>query len=132
MPKIVVVGGGIVGLAAAMMFAEDGCEVTVLERDDCAVPGSPGDAWRDWDRRGIAQFRQAHFLHPRGHHILGTRLPEVTAAMRGAGATTFDPMTLLPPFIEDRAPREGDARLLTATARRPAMRYPIPPCPHTR
>ncbi len=132
MPKIVVVGGGIVGLAAAMMFAEDGCEVTVLERDDCAVPGSPGDAWRDWDRRGIAQFRQAHFLHPRGHHILGTRLPEVTEAMRGAGATTFDPMTLLPPFIEDRAPREGDERFVTATGRRPVIEYAFATCAERR
>lgn len=47
------VGGGLVGLAAAMMFAGDGCEVTLLERDDGAVPGSPGGAWQDWDRRGI-------------------------------------------------------------------------------
>src|SRR5262249_30379821 len=31
--------------------------------DEGAVPGSPGDAWRDWDRRGIAQFRQPHYLH---------------------------------------------------------------------
>ena len=46
MPKIVVVGGGLIGLATAMMLAEDGSEVTVLERDDCAVPGSPDEAWR--------------------------------------------------------------------------------------
>jgi glycine/D-amino acid oxidase-like deaminating enzyme len=77
-PKIVVVGGGVVGLAAAMMLAKDGCEVTVLERDEGAVPGSPGDAWRDWDRRGIAQFRQAHFLHPPRRSLgstWATRLP---------------------------------------------------------
>jgi 2-polyprenyl-6-methoxyphenol hydroxylase-like FAD-dependent oxidoreductase len=57
MPRIVVAGGGLIGMAAAMMFAQDGAEVIVLERDDDAVPGSPGTAWQDWDRRGIAQFR---------------------------------------------------------------------------
>ena len=79
MPRIVVAGGGLIGMAAAMMFAQDGCEVIVLERDDDAVPGSPDTAWQDWDRRGIAQFRQPHFLQPGGHHILGGRLPEVPA-----------------------------------------------------
>ena len=118
MPRIVVAGGGLIGMAAAMMLAQDGSEVIVLERDDDALPGSPGSAWQDWDRRGIAQFRQPHFLHPAGHHILGGRLPEVAEAVQGAGGTTFDPMTLLPPFIEDRAPRESDQRWATPCAAR--------------
>ena len=116
MSRIVVAGGGLIGMAAAMMFAKDGAEVIVLERDDCAVPGSPGTAWQDWDRRGIAQFRQPHFLHPAGHHILCGELPEVAEAVQSAGATTFNPLTLMPPFIEDRAPRERDERFTTVTA----------------
>jgi len=51
MPRIIVVGGGLIGMAAGMMLAKQGCEVTVLERDREALPGSPGAAWRDWDRR---------------------------------------------------------------------------------
>ena len=110
MPRIVVVGGGLIGMATAMMLAQDGAEVIVLERDDDAVPGSPGTAWQDWDRPGIAQFRQPHLLLPAGHYILGGQLPDVAEAVRGAGATTFNPLALLPPFIEDRAPREGEER----------------------
>ena len=132
MPRIVVVGGGLIGLATAMMLAEDGCDVTVLERDDCAVPGSPDEAWRDWDRRGIAQFRQAHFLHAGGRHIVDSRLPEVSEALRGAGATTFDSLALLPGFIEDRAPREGDERFVTLTARRPVLEYAFATCAERR
>ncbi len=130
MSRIVVAGGGLIGMAAAMMFAKDGAEVIVLERDDCAVPGSPGTAWQDWDRRGIAQFRQPHFLHPAGHHILCGELPEVAEAVQGAGATTFNPLTLMPPFIEDRAPRERDERFTTVTARRPVLEYAFATCAH--
>jgi 2-polyprenyl-6-methoxyphenol hydroxylase-like FAD-dependent oxidoreductase len=115
-----------------MMLAGNGCEVTVLERDDCAVPDSPDEAWRDWDRRGIAQFRQAHYLHSGGRRILGSRLPEVSEELRGAGAATFDPLTLLPPFIKDRAPREGDEKFVTTTARRPVLEYAFATCAERR
>jgi 2-polyprenyl-6-methoxyphenol hydroxylase-like FAD-dependent oxidoreductase len=128
MPRIVVVGGGLIGLATAMMLADGGCEVTVLERDEGAVPGSPVDAWRDWDRRGIAQFRQPHYLQSGGRQILDSHLPEVIEVMLGAGATTFDTVALLPPFIEDRAPRQGDGRFVTLTGRRPVLEYAFATC----
>jgi len=128
MPRIIVVGGGIVGLSAAMMLARDGCDVTVLERDDCGVPGSPADAWRAWDRRGIAQFRQPHYLHAGGRHILDERLPEVRDALLSCDASRFDSLSMLPPFIEDRAPRPGDDRFVTLTARRPVIEYAVATC----
>src|SRR5581483_4077350 len=49
MAKIVVTGGGIVGLSAAMLLARDGHQVTVLERDPTEPP-SPEDAWEQWSR----------------------------------------------------------------------------------
>ncbi len=56
--SIVVLGAGPVGLAAAMLLAGDGQEVVVFRKDSARVPASPAEAW-DWDRRGVAQFRQA-------------------------------------------------------------------------
>jgi 2-polyprenyl-6-methoxyphenol hydroxylase-like FAD-dependent oxidoreductase len=47
----------------ALMLARDGLEVTVLERDGAPAPGSPDDAWQAWERHGVAQFRQPHYLH---------------------------------------------------------------------
>jgi hypothetical protein len=102
MPRIVIVGGGIVGLSTAMMLAKQGHEVIVLERDGGSMPGSPDEAWQGWDRRGVAQFRQPHYLHPAGRQILDAGLPEVTEALhcfRSADGT--DPQFiagLLTPF----------------------------------
>lgn len=125
MPKIVIAGGGIVGLSTALLLAKAGCEVTVLERDEGALPGSPEAAWQDWERGGVAQFRQAHFLQPGGRLLLDAELPGVTQALAAAGATSFDLVGLLPPFIEDRTPREGDERFVTVTARRPVLEYAV-------
>jgi len=64
MLKILILGGGIVGLSTAMMLARRGHDVTVFERDSKPLPASPEDAWQAWERRGVAQFRQPHYLHP--------------------------------------------------------------------
>jgi 2-polyprenyl-6-methoxyphenol hydroxylase-like FAD-dependent oxidoreductase len=132
MPRIVVVGGGVVGLSAALILARQGHEVTVLERDDDAVPGSPDDAWQAWDRSGVAQFRQPHYLHAAGRHILDSLLPDVKEALVRAHGTSFDVLALMPPFIEDRAPREGDDRFVTITARRPVVEYAVAGCAEGR
>ena len=125
MSKVIVLGGGVVGLSTAMMLARQGHGVTVLERDGAPHPGSPHDAWHAWERRGIAQFRQPHFLHAATRHILERHLPEVTEALHEAGCVTFDPSALLPPFIVDRAPRAGDDRFVTVTGRRTTVEYAI-------
>ena len=125
MSRIAVVGGGVVGLSMAMMLAKQGYEVTVLERDGDEVPGSPEQAWQAWNRNGVAQFRLPHYLHAAGRQILDAALPEVTRALLDSGATTFDMLALLPPFIEDRAPRAGDERFVTITGRRPVIEYAV-------
>jgi 2-polyprenyl-6-methoxyphenol hydroxylase-like FAD-dependent oxidoreductase len=106
-----------------MMLARQGHDVTVFERDREPVPSSPEDAWQAWERRGVAQFRQPHFLHAMVRHILDTHLPEVKAALLDAGCVTFDMCSLLPGFIADREPREGDERFVTVTGRRPIVEY---------
>ena len=70
MSSIIVCGGGIVGLSAAMMLAADGHVVTVLEADPDPVPASPAQAWQSWRRKGGAQFRQRSRILPELRIIL--------------------------------------------------------------
>jgi 2-polyprenyl-6-methoxyphenol hydroxylase-like FAD-dependent oxidoreductase len=123
MARIVVVGGGLIGLATALLIAKQGHDVTVLERDPQPPPATPGDAWESWDRPGVMQFRLAHVLLCGGRIILDEHLPEVADALRTAGAGSWAPLAALPPTITDRSPRPGDERFVTFAARRPLLEY---------
>ena len=121
MARIIVLGGGVCGLAGGMMLARDGHEVTVLERDADPVPGSVEEAWEQWSRDGVTQFRLAHFLQPAGRAVLEEELPDVFAALVSAGAARLDLLERMPPNLAEGGPRAGDERFVTYTARRPVF-----------
>jgi len=125
MSKIVVLGGGVVGLSTALLLARQGHAVTVFERDDTPLPGSTEAAWESWERRGVVQFRQPHYLHSAGRLILDEHLPEVKQALLAAGGVAFDLLSLMPRSIVDRAAREDDDRFVTVTGRRPTLEYAV-------
>jgi glycine/D-amino acid oxidase-like deaminating enzyme len=50
MSRILVLGGGVVGLSTAVMLRRDGHDVIVLERDREARPASAEEAWHSWER----------------------------------------------------------------------------------
>src|SRR5262249_10973906 len=114
MSHTIVLGGGFCGLAAAMMLARDGHRVTVLERDPAPVPDDPEAAWERWQRDGVVQFRQAHYLQPRGRAILDEELPDVLEAFKAAGAYRFS-------SLGARARQPDDERFYTYTARRTTL-----------
>ena len=123
MANVLLVGGGICGLGAALLLARDGHEVTVVERDADPVPDSPQEAWDAWTRKGVAQFRQPHNLMPGLRLILEGELPDLQDALLRAGASKLDMLRPLPPFFADQTPREVDDKLWTYTARRPAAEW---------
>jgi 2-polyprenyl-6-methoxyphenol hydroxylase-like FAD-dependent oxidoreductase len=123
MAHVVVVGAGTCGLAAAALLAEDGHEVTVLERDPQPAPSSAPAAWQSWVRHGVAQFRQAHGLHAGASRLLDTHLPNVSHALAAAGGVRFNQLTPLPPPIAQNPPQPGDDQFLTLTGRRPVLEY---------
>ncbi len=125
MATTIVLGGGICGLVTALMLARDGHDVTVLERDGDPVPDGPEQAWDRWQRQGVVQFRQAHYLQSRGRQVLDDELPDVTRALVDAGAIAIDPLSRMPPSITDRSPRPGDERLATWTGRRTTLEHAV-------
>ncbi len=110
MSSIVVCGGGVIGLATALMLGRDGHDIRLLEDDEEAPPASTASAWSDWVRKGVPQFRQPHNLFPRFQQIVGTELPDITQRLLDSGCVWLDLLQSLPPTITDRQPRDGDDR----------------------
>jgi flavin-dependent dehydrogenase len=85
MAKIVVLGAGLAGLATAMLLNRDGHRVTVLERDPAEPPARPVDAWAEWERRGVNQFRLPHLILARWLAVARAELPELVEALESGG-----------------------------------------------
>lgn len=66
MAEFLVLGAGLNGLVTAMLLAHDGHSVTILERDQAAPGNDAENVWQRWQRPGVNQFRQLHFMLPAG------------------------------------------------------------------
>jgi 2-polyprenyl-6-methoxyphenol hydroxylase-like FAD-dependent oxidoreductase len=121
MAEIIVLGGGVCGLATGILLARDGHEVTLLERDPAPVPDSIDEAWENWDRDGVRQFRMAHYLHSRASEVIANELPDIRERLVAADAAVVDNLKRLAPMIPGFESRPGDERLATLTARRPTV-----------
>lgn len=121
MGRIVVCGGGVIGLSTAMLLARDGHQVTVLETDPSPVPEAPAQAWQRWERRGVPQFRQPHLLLAGARQVIEADLPGLTDRLLEAGCIWVDPLSSLPPQLTDTSPRPDDDRFRFITGRRPVL-----------
>ncbi|MER5638785.1 FAD-dependent oxidoreductase [Kitasatospora sp. NPDC002227] len=114
MARVVVVGGGIGGLAAGLVLARRGHRVAVLEREArCA--GSELDAdFADWHRPGVPQAVQPHVLLGPVREVLRGAAPDVLAAMLRLGAQERNELADFAP--DEQLP--DDEGLVTIRARR--------------
>jgi 2-polyprenyl-6-methoxyphenol hydroxylase-like FAD-dependent oxidoreductase len=120
MASVIICGGSVIGLSAAMFLARDGHEVTVLERDP-EPPVAAELAWDGWRRGGVAQFQQAHLMMPPVRQILETELPGMTARLTGAGCAWQDPLAVVPPTLTDWQRQPEDDAAAMVTGRRPVV-----------
>lgn len=121
MGKIVVCGAGIIGLSVAIMLAQDGHQVSVVEADPDGPPTVPAESWALWNRKGVAQFRQPHNVFARFRQICDQEMPGLTERLLAAGCVWVDYLENLPPLVSDRSAQAGDEELRFVTGRRPVV-----------
>ena len=112
------------GMAAAMMLADDGHEVTVLERDAAPPPPDPDSAF-DWDRRSVAQFGLGHILLTRGTRILEQQLPSAYELLASNGGFPFNLVEFLLGMQPDATPEPEDERFAQLTGRRSTLEWAL-------
>src|SRR3954451_16065277 len=83
--RVVVVGGGPVGIFSAMALARRGDDVTVVDRDRGPPMSGP------WARRGVMQFPHPHFFRSMARRALLESLPDVWDALISAGGVPARP-----------------------------------------
>jgi len=82
---LVVIGGGVGGLAAALLSARRGASVVLVERDGDPVEGPPDADFTSWRRPGVPQAQHSHAFLGLGTRVLGEEAPDVIAALRSRG-----------------------------------------------
>jgi len=121
MARIVLIGAGVVGLGAAMLLAGDGHQVIVLERDPAMPPAEPLEAWEQWQRPGLNQFRLPHVFLAGFRSVLDAELPEVSEALQAAGALRLNYIRDVLPTEMTGGWRDGDECYEMLTGRRPVL-----------
>lgn len=123
MKDALVIGGGVAGLGAALCLAEEGFEVTVVERDETTLPATPDEAFEGWPRRGAPQVRHSHAFLARLRNLLRDRNPKLLADLLAAGATELRFTERLPETLTDTEPRPGDEDLVALACRRTTFEW---------
>lgn len=122
--KIVIIGGGIGGLAVALALKRTDCQVVIIERDPAPPDIAPEDAFERWARPGVPQFRHAHILLSRLQTILRDRHPELLQELLAAGMELSKLDEIMPSgVVQHMVMRPEDEDLRHLWGRRATFEY---------
>src|SRR4029077_15161091 len=120
----VVLGGGLVGLAAARLLTRHFPRVGVLERARRAKAADPEDAFTAWERPGVAQFRHSHAFLARLRVVLLAYFPDVLDRLRTSGVREIGLEEVSPPAVV-LAPRADDEDVVLLACRRSTFEWAL-------
>lgn len=125
-PRVVIVGGGMGGLATALALKDSGHDVLVLERDAEPPEIEPNSAFDAWNRPGVPQLRHTHIFLARLQTILRDRHPDFLSELRQAGIERSSIDEVLPAGVAEswRAEKKDDD-LLHLWGRRATFEYAL-------
>jgi 2-polyprenyl-6-methoxyphenol hydroxylase-like FAD-dependent oxidoreductase len=115
---VVVIGGSVAGLGAALALSSRGHRVTVLEADATPLPASHREAFAHWDRRGSPQTRHSHALLARLRNLIRDHAPELLEKLRACGAEELRFTERARQLFADPAPLPGDEDVVFLACRR--------------
>jgi 2-polyprenyl-6-methoxyphenol hydroxylase-like FAD-dependent oxidoreductase len=113
---VVVVGGGVGGLASALALGRAGHRVTLLEQDPLPATADAEAAFAA-ERKGAPQVHQTHGFLARLVTILRDRFPDVLDSLRAVGVTT------MPALADLGERRPGDEDLAVMIVRRTTFEW---------
>ncbi|HEX4831660.1 MAG TPA: FAD-dependent oxidoreductase [Trebonia sp.] len=122
MSSILVIGGSVAGIAAALALADAGHEVEVLERSADALPETI-DAAASWQRPTVPQGVHSHAFASLGCNLLRDRAPDVYEALLAAGAGEINLADYPPPMLRDFTRQPGDDNLRMVITRRSTFEF---------
>jgi len=121
--RAIVIGGGITGLATALILGRARYQVTLLERDREPETADAADAFGRWERRGAPQVRHSHIFLGRLRNFLRDRYPDVLAALVRAGARELRATDRPPQPLVPLAPEKGDDDIVFLGVRRTTFEW---------
>jgi 2-polyprenyl-6-methoxyphenol hydroxylase-like FAD-dependent oxidoreductase len=120
---VVIVGGSVTGLGAALAFSNEGHRVTVLERDATPMPASHVEAFERWDRRGSPQVRHSHAFLARLYGLIRDHAPSLLARFLECGAEELRFADLARRSLPDAELVPGDEDVVMLACRRITFEY---------
>jgi 2-polyprenyl-6-methoxyphenol hydroxylase-like FAD-dependent oxidoreductase len=115
--NIVIIGGSVVGLGAAIALADQGHQVRILERAAEPFPSTVDDSF-GWVRPTVPQAVHSHAFASLGCNLLRDRATDVYDGLFAAGATEVNLADYHPPMLRDFEHQPDDDNLRMVISRR--------------
>jgi 2-polyprenyl-6-methoxyphenol hydroxylase-like FAD-dependent oxidoreductase len=117
MSNVIIIGGSVVGLGAAIALADRGHQVEILERSPDEPPSTVDDA-AERQRPTVPQAVHSHAFASLGCNLLRDRARDVYDGLLAVGATEVNLADYHPSMLRDFTRQPDDERLRMVISRR--------------